>query len=310
MEPWACVEDSYVTEERNTIKAGGRMLVVSPDGGEVPVPFGTGKPAEIVRRRPSDDLSGLPDESFDDIIVFSPDVKTVEVLNSKLAGRGIMNLVMNGKKLGAPVTIGVGRLHYGMTRWIGTTGNDPAESYRMIPHTGEVRDNDRVLVIGAGGPMGQMHVIRDLCSGKKNVAVIATDMDDARLESLRVKAEPLAKANKAELRMVNTAKTPLAGQYSYIALMAPVPALVAQAVKDASKGCLVNIFAGIPAPVKHAIDLDAVIEKQVFMFGTSGSTIRDMKIVLSKVQSGQLNTNCSVGRRLWHGRGEGWHRRR
>ena len=30
------------------------------------------------------------------------------------------------------------------------------------------------------------------------------------------------------------------------------------------------------------------------MFGTSGSTIRDMKIVLEKVETGQLDTNCSV----------------
>lgn len=299
VEPWACVEDSYVTEERSTIKAGGRMLVVSDDlnmkGNLLPLPWAPeGKPAYIANRRLSDDLASLPNEGFDDIIVFSPDVKTLETLNDKLAGRGIMNVVMNGKKLGAPVTIGVGRLHYGMTRWIGTMGNNPGESYRWIPKTGEIKDNERVLVVGAGGPMGQMHVIRNICSGKKNVTVIGTDMDDSRLESLRLKAEPMAEANRATLKMVNTAKSALSGQYSYIALMAPIPALVAQAVKDASPGCLVNIFAGIPAPTKHLIDLDAVIEKKVFMFGTSGSTIRDMKIVLEKVQSGQLNTNCSV----------------
>ena len=299
VEPWACVEDSYVTEERATIKAGGHMLVVSDDpdvkGHLLTLPWAPeGKPAYIATRHLSDDLASLPNEAFDDIIVFSPDVKTLETLNDKLAGRGIMNMVMGGKKLGAPVNVGVGRLHYGMTRWIGTTGSDAGDSYSWIPKTGEIRNDERVLVVGAGGPMGQMHVIRNICAGKRNVTVIATDMDDSRLESLRTKAEPMAEANKATLKLVNTAKSPLAGQYSYIALMAPIPALVAQAVKDASTGCVVNIFAGIPAPTKYLIDLDAVIEKQVFMFGTSGSTIRDMKIVLEKVRSGQLNTNCSV----------------
>lgn len=298
VEPWACVEDSYVTEERATIKADGKMLIVSDDPAiqveSLNLPYSPkGKPAEVVVRRPGN-VADLPDEGFDDIIVLSPDKATVEILNDKLAARGIINLVMNGKKFGEPVTIGVGRLHYGMTRWIGTTGSDPADGYRWIPRTGELRDNDRVEVIGAGGPMGQMHVIRNICAGKKNVTVYATDMDDARLESLRAKAEPMAQTCQAALRLVNTAKTKLSEKFSYIALMAPVPALVAQAVADAAPACIVNIFAGIPAPVKHAIDLDAVVEKHVFLFGTSGSTIRDMKIVLEKVQKGQLNTDCSV----------------
>ena len=33
-EPWACVEDAYVTKERTTLKAGGRMLIVAD--AEVP----------------------------------------------------------------------------------------------------------------------------------------------------------------------------------------------------------------------------------------------------------------------------------
>ena len=100
----------------------------------------------------------LPNESFDDIVYFGSDKTTIETLNDKLALAGIMNLVLGGKKIGEPVSVGVGRVHYGGTRWVGTTGNDAPESYKIIPATGEVRANDRVLVVGAGGPMGQMHV--------------------------------------------------------------------------------------------------------------------------------------------------------
>jgi L-sorbose 1-phosphate reductase len=96
------------------------------------------------------------------------------------------------------------------------------------------------------------------------------------------------------MKMVNTAKTPLGDKFSYFALMAPVPALVAASIRDSRPGCLINLFAGIPAPTKHELDLDTYIANRCFMFGTSGSTIRDMKIVLQKVTSGQLNTNCSV----------------
>jgi hypothetical protein len=119
-------------------------------------------------------------------------------------------------------------------------------------------------------------------------------MDDSRLEVIQKKAAPLAKINNVKLRMVNTQKTPLNEKFSYFALMAPVGALVADAVKRSMNQCLINVFAGIPAPVKQELDLDTYIANHCYMFGTSGSVIRDMKIVLSKVEKGTLDTNCSV----------------
>lgn len=293
VEPWACVEDSYVNVERQTLKSDGRLLIVADDPAAVSISSLPGKPGEVLRKKPAE-ASAIPNESCDDIIYFGADKATLEVLNDKLAARGIMNVVLGGKKIGAPVSVGVGRVHYGMTRWIGTTGSDPAESYKAIPLTGEIRDGDSVAVIGAGGPMGQMHVIRAVCSGIANISVVGTDMDDARLASIQQKAEPFAAANRVPMRMVNTARTPLAERFSYFALMAPVPALVAGSIRDSAPGCIINIFAGIPAPTKQEIDLDTYIANRCFMFGTSGSTIRDMKIVLEKVTSGRLNTNCSV----------------
>jgi threonine dehydrogenase-like Zn-dependent dehydrogenase len=297
VEPWACVEDSYVNIERQAIKAGGRLLIVADDPAEVkidglPCEAG-GKPGEVIRKTPAEAAS-VSNESCDDILYFGADKGTLEILNDKLAGRGIINVVLGGRKVGAPVNVGVGRVHYGMTRWIGTTGSNAAESYRNIPLTGEIRESDSVIVVGAGGPMGQMHVIRAVCSGISKIAVVGTDMDDARLASIQKKAEPFASANKVAMKMVNTAKTPLAEKFSYFALMAPVPALVASSIRDSKPGCLINLFAGIPAPTKHELDLDTYITNRCFMFGTSGSTIRDMKIVLQKVTTGHLNTNCSV----------------
>ena len=247
----------------------------------------------MLRKTPAE-VGSLANESCDDIIYFGADKATIELLNDKLAARGIMNVVLGGKKIGALVNVGLGRVHYGMTRWIGTTGSDPAESYNHIPATGEIREGDSVVVIGAGGPMGQMHVIRAACSGIRNMSLIGTDVDDARLASVQKKAAPFAKANRVDMKMLNTAKAPLAGKFSYFALMAPVPALVANSIRDSKPGCIINLFAGIPAPTKHEIDLDTCIANHCFMFGTSGSTIGDMKIVLRKVTAGQLITNTSV----------------
>ena len=66
------------------------------------------------------------------------------------------------------------------------------------------------------------------------------------------------------------------------------------AIGQSAPGARINLFAGIPAPVRHEIDMDSYIEKGCFLFGTSGSTIHDLEIVLDKVEQGQLDTDCSV----------------
>jgi len=297
VEPWACVEDSYVTKERNRIKAGGKLLVVVEAGREATGLEESispeGRPAETQNVAPSD-VAGLPDDTFDDILYFGSNKTTIEILNDKLTTEGIINLVLGGEKIGAAVSVGVGRVHYGMTRWIGTTGNDASKSYATISADGEIRANDKVLVVGAGGPMGQMHVIRNICLGLPGVSVVGTDFDDNRIKALQAKVQPLADTNGVPLRLLNPQSEPLHEKFTYFALMAPIGALVASAIEDAEKGAIINIFAGIPAPTKHHLNLDRYIEQGCFMFGTSGSTIEDMRLVLGKLEGDQLDTNSSV----------------
>ena len=308
VEPWACVESSYITEERSVIQPGGKLLVVvdsgrsveglkdslSPADGPASVTVFGVDTMEGFDVTVAADLNALPNESFNDIVYFGADKATIEILDGKLAAQGIINIVLGGQTIGQDVSVGVGRTHYGMTRWIGTTSNNAAESYKNIPETGEIRAGDKAIVIGAAGPMGQMHVIRLICTGLENLSIVGTDFDDERLESLAQKANPMAAERGVELSLVNPKTNPINDKFSYFAIMAPVGPLVAQAVKDSAEGALINIFAGIPASVKQDIDLDTYIANRCFMFGTSGSRLSDMKIVLEKVLSEQLDTDCSV----------------
>lgn len=301
VEPWACVEDAYVTPERRAIKAGGRLLVVCPEGRLPPAlaerieqAYATeGPPAQRLVVGP-EQIDSLPSEHFDDIVYLGADAAMIEALNGKLAPGGLMNLVLGGQSIGRPVKVGVGRVHYGGTRWIGTPGSDPTESYRRIPATGELRTGERMLVVGAGGPMGQMHVLRALASGLSGLRIVGTDVDDQRLAALRHKAEPLARSSGAELHLINTRTTPLEGRFTYIVLLVPAGELVAAAVEQAEPGAIINLFAGIPAATQQALNLDAYIQRGCYMIGTSGSTVRDMQIVLEKVEAGRLDTNLSV----------------
>lgn len=315
VEPWACVEESYVSPQRRAPRSGGNMLVVADAGHRVEGLAESlalsGPPAQITavcadeRQRDalrslgvavteSRAVADLPDESFDDIIYYGAQARSIEALNDKLAAAGMVNIVTGGARIGRPVSIGVGRIHYSATRWTGINGPSAAESYRHIPATGEIRPADRILIIGAAGPMGQMHVIRCLTCGLPEIEITATDLDDERLEALAAKAQPLARQKAVSLRLVNTKTSPAACAPTYVALMVPAPRLLAEAIKTAAPGCLINIFAGIPASTRQEIDLDACIGKRCWMFGTSGSTTGDMRIVLSKVESGMLDTNASV----------------
>ena len=296
-EPWACVEDAYVERQRQRLKSGGRMLVVGESRVE-PARLAKlfahyGRPADITWAAAAE-VAQLTDASFDDVVYLGACAETVARLFPKVGVRGLFNLVQCGGKFGRPVVCQVGRVHYGGLRLIGTTGSDPAASMGSIPATAEIRPNDKINIVGAAGPMGTMHVLRDLCQGVPNVAVFAGDLSDERLAMLQKLAAPLARKNKLALRPYNPAKESLAEQFDYIVLMAPVPALVVQAVAAAAPRAIINIFAGIPASVTAELDLDACIAKELYFIGTSGSTLEDMKLVLAKVVARQLDTNLSV----------------
>src|SRR5699024_1360346 len=102
--------------------------------------------------------------------------------------------------------------------------------------------------------------------------------------------DPVAAERGVGVTYVNTTDETLPGGYSYVVCMVPVPALVAQGVQLAAPGGIVNAFAGIPAGTYADIDLQHVLEHRVFLFGTSGSDVRDMATVLRKIEAGVIDT--------------------
>jgi len=239
-------------------------------------------------------ISELVEAGYDDVIYFGFEANVVEALFAKAAPYGLFNIVLCGGKFGRDVVTTAGRVHYGGIRIIGTMGTEPAESMEHIPETGEVRSSDKINVIGAGGPMGTMHVIRNICQGVEDISVFAGDVDENRLAALSKTAGPLGRKNNVKYKPYNTLKEKVADAFDYIVLMVPAPELVAVSVKSAAMDGIINIFAGIPATVTAEVDLNAYIEKRLYFIGTSGSVLEDMKRVLAKVESGKLDTDVSV----------------
>ena len=311
VEPWACVEDAYACKERKALKANGELLIVADIQlsenilSEFFQQYGTPNQITWISNfSPPIDLNGdikntsiteIEDFTFDDIIYFGSNSETVETIFNKIAPKGLINIVFSGNKFDRDINTPIGRIHYGGIRITGTSGTNPADSMKYIPETGEIRDSDKINIIGAGGPMGLMHVVRNICHGIEGVRIYAGDIDDIRLENLTKIAQPLAEKNNIEYRPYNSKKEKLNETFSYTVLMIPMPELVGDSIATSSKKGIINIFAGIPANVSAHIDLNSYIQKQLCFIGTSGSTIQDMKVVLEKVEAGKLDTNTSMG---------------
>ncbi len=320
LEPWACVEASYASHERSGLARAGRLLVVADAGhgvdGLAPLLAGadaapaavtvvageatqrTRVEAAVGRRGPAITFAAeavtLPAQSFDDVVYFGADADRIEQLQGLLATGGVIDIVLGGDRIGRSVAVDVGRIHYDLTRWVGTPGGSAADGYSIAPADGELRAGDRVAVIGAAGPMGFMHVVRTASSALPGLSLTAVDIDDARLAHLADVAGPLAAARGIPAAFLNSRTTPLDPGFSYVAVMVPAPPLVAQAVELAGDGARINVFAGFAAGTRASLDLDAVLAKGVYLFGTSGSQIPDMQAVLAKLERGELDTNISV----------------
>ena len=332
-EPWACVVASYRITRRPTIKPGGLLWIIGAceDGDcvlDLPIDpklvvatdldwpmldqlkfwseagrFELKKTATF-KSVDFDDLAKKYG-SFDDIIVLGADADVIEKAAEFLGRHGIMNIVAV-QPLSRPVKIDVGKVHYMNHSYIGTTSRHIGEAYDLVRVPSELKPGGTAWFIGAGGPMGQMHLPRalELPDGPKRV--IATDIDTARLQSLKERFMPIAARRGIELEVVNPNEMSATDFAKFlddftggkgfddIVVLAPVAALIEQAVPYLADQGLMNIFVGLPIGTIANLNLTGVYTRQVRFVGSSGSKLSDLKDTLSAAESGALSTNSSV----------------
>lgn len=320
-EPWACVEASYTQRRRLSPLVGGRMwIVAAPDDDRAyELAGGTGSAATITVSGASPALEGavraaagpaatVATASFDDaaaggpyddvIVLGTQPPDTVSRAGDAVGFRGTINLVSD-RPLAAPVDIDVGRLHYHYVAWLGTTGPDVAAAYGEGRNRAELRAGGVAVIIGAAGPMGQMHVERALAMTDGPRLVVGVDLDAVRLASARAKLEPVAVARGRELRIEALGREPDAleslvrdltaghGADDVIVTAPSAQAVAAAAAAMAPDGMLV-MFAGVPVGTRVALDLSPVILHGAQYTGTSGSRIADQALVVRKTIAGEL----------------------
>jgi threonine dehydrogenase-like Zn-dependent dehydrogenase len=339
-EPWACVVAAHRITHRETLKPSGTVLFVAADPaysqrcllGEIFSDEGAprktlvsglsggldGQLVDELSRRGSDlvyvdgvsELERLADEhtegrGFDDIVVLgTPAPEFVEQASRELASGGIFAIVAESQ-MSRKVQVDVGRVHYDGLHFVGARTKRVADAYRM-ERTSELKRSGKAWIVGAGGPMGQMHTQLAASASKGPALIVATDIDDERLGEVEARFGEIAHKREAELVALNPTKIgpetfgprlrQLSGEnlFDDVMVMAPVPSLIEQGADWVADGGVLNVFAGVPRGTMAHLDVGSVYRRGVRWVGSSGSLLSDMRYTLEQTQKGELSPNHSV----------------
>ncbi len=328
-EPWACVIAAYELSYRTALKDGGAMWVVGTPGAsrddyvvgagfdaashpakllltDVPAQFAVwlqARAAELgVEVIENVALDAPPVETVDDIVLLGADPDRIERLSPYLAQFGIMALI-DDKPMARPVSVDVGRVHYSRWLYVGGAGPDIAQAYSAVPARSTLKPGGKAWFVGAGGPMGRMHVQRAIQSENSPQTIVCTDVSDGRLQDLYLSFAGEAESKGIAFVCLNPMnKEAYAGGMAPfketglddIVVLAPIAPVIADAATYLAPRGVMNIFAGIQRGKLARIDLSDAYLKGVRVIGHSASSIDDMKLMLSQAESGTLSPNRSV----------------
>ncbi len=326
-EPWACVVAAYTLKYRTAIKPGGALWVIGA-GDERPFTISSGfdaashpnrllltnvpepfagwlktKAAELgVEVTEVPDLSAPPLEFVDDIVVLGPDPDVIEKVSPHLEHFGIL-AIMAQAPMSRKVNVDVGRVHYHRWVYVGSTGLDVTAAYSSVPVRSSLKPGGRALFVGAGGPMGRMHVQRAIEFHNPPATIVCSDVSDMRLDELCSSFAAQAREKGIEFICLNpmnkadyeTGMAPFKEDgFNDIIVLAPVAPVISDASTHLGKKGVMNVFAGVARGTMVAIDLSDAYLKDTRVIGHSASGMEDMLLVLDKTYSGELSPNRSV----------------
>ena len=334
-EPWACVEAAYTQRRRLEPLEGGTMWIVAQPGDSRNYEFSAGldaparivltdAPASVVALVAALDTvevitrdGVLPDgyaplveemtdgKGFDDIVILDPSsAAQVEAAAPAIGFRGTMNLIGEKPLDGLP-SIDVGRIHYHYTAYLGSRGPDIAASYGEARNRADLHPGGTAVVVGAGGPMGQMHIQRALELAAGPHTIVASDLDDDRLAVVIDRLVPLAEKLGRRLVVFNAATadrsiedlvselTDGVGADDVI-VSVPVGAVMGDAARLVGPTGMLVLFAGVPNGTMAPLDLSQVYLHNTQFTGTSGSAVSDQALVINKALEGTLSPSRSL----------------
>jgi threonine dehydrogenase-like Zn-dependent dehydrogenase len=201
------------------------------------------------------------------------------------------------------VNIDVGRIHYHRWVYVGSTSTDIAAAYNRVRVRSTLKPGGQAWFVGAGGPMGRMHVQRAVQFSDGPGTIVCSDVSDLRLNELCNSFSSEAEGKGIRWVCVNpndkeayaTIMAPFFEKgFDDIIMLVPVPVVIADAANRLTPGGVMNVFAGVARGTMVSLELSDVYLKDIRVIGHSASLMSDMQLVLNKWESNQLSPNRSV----------------
>ncbi len=241
-------------------------------------------------------------KGVDDIIILGADPDVIERASPNLASYGILAII-DDVPMARMVNVDVGRVHYNRWLYVGSTDTDIAKAYSDLPARSTLKGGGASWFVGAGGPMGRMHVQRAIESKDHPGTIVCTDISNERLADLRTSFEAEAVDKGIEFICLNPMEKDAyqasmarfkGSGFDDIIILAPVPPVIADAATYLGQEGVMNIFAGVARGKVAPIDVSDVYLRQIRVIGHSASTIENMRSMLFQAETGQLSPNRSV----------------
>jgi len=317
-EPWACVEAAYAYRPRTAPLPGGDALLLFLETGEA------GDLADDVRRLegsrvtvltiahspwlrdPRGVAEGIAEVAkqhpagFDDVLIYGlPGAELSQAVAALLRPGGV--LAIQGEGSTGRVAVDIGSVHYRNHWYTGTPAGDPYDWARSC----ELEPGGIAWFIGAGGPLGQMHLQRALSLPRPPGKIIVSQRGGARLDDLRERFAGLAAQRGVDFVLLD-AKELGDGVYAAvreetggrgcddICVVIPFADVVERAYDLLAPGGGMDIFAGVPVGTVAHLDLGRVPTHGVRFWGTSGSSIADLRAIRDRAEGGALETDRIV----------------
>jgi len=252
---------------------------------------------------PRTNFDGKPAPNhFDDIVVLDPTPELIETVSPHLADFGVCALV-GVQPMARPVNVDVGRVHYNRWVFVGSSSPDLSDAYRQPSVRSALKPGGRAWFVGAGGPMGRMHVQRAIQVPDGPSTIVCTDVSDMRLADLCDSYRAEAASQGVDLICLNPTKTETYEPsmaafrkqgFDDIVVLAPVAPLIADSAKWLAEGGVMNVFAGVGRGTQASLDLSEAYTRGTRIIGHSASSIDDLKLMLHFAESGTLSPNRSV----------------
>ena len=242
------------------------------------------------------------DVPVDDLILLAPDAELIEATSPKLADFGVCALIGEGP-LARKVNVDVGRVHYNRWVYVGGTSPDVARAYADLPVRSALKQGGSAWFIGAGGPMGRMHVQRAIQVAGAPAVIVCTDVSDLRLADLQESYGAEAAEKGIEFICLNPMNKEAyaegmarfrASGFDDVIVLAPVPALIADGATWLAPQGVMNVFAGVGRGTMAPLDLGEAYLRQTRVIGHSASSIDDLREMLFLAETGSLSPNRSV----------------